>query len=139
MLPYLTLFAWAFLAATIVPIGSEPVLAAIVYSSGKMVLPVLIATAGNYLGACTTYWIGLSAAKLIEKKQDVKVSEMRAMRLLERYGSPALLLAWVPWIGDPLVAVAGAARIRFLPFTLWTVTGKLARYAFVAWIAVSMG
>ena len=58
----------------------------------------------------------------------------RAVALIERFGQPALLLSWVPIIGDAIVAVAGGIGIPFLPFSIWVVAGKLARYAAVAWI-----
>jgi membrane protein YqaA with SNARE-associated domain len=59
----LGLFFWSFLAATILPLGSEPALAAIVNRRDALALPVTIATLGNYLGACTTYVLAMSASK----------------------------------------------------------------------------
>jgi membrane protein YqaA with SNARE-associated domain len=58
----------------------------------------------------------------------------RASLLVRRYGAPALLLSWVPLLGDAIVAAAGAARMRFLPFSLWTLAGKAARYTVLALI-----
>lgn len=55
LLAYAGLFAGSFLAATVLPLSSEVPLAALVRAEGRMVAPVLVATAGNYLGACTTY------------------------------------------------------------------------------------
>lgn len=52
---YAGLFVWSFLAATLLPLGSELALIALVRSQEQLLAPVLIATAGNYLGACTTY------------------------------------------------------------------------------------
>ena len=49
-----------------------------------------------------------------------------------RYGAPALLLSWVPLIGDVLVVLAGAARMRVVPFVTWTTIGKAARYLALA-------
>lgn len=152
------LFVWSFLAATLLPIGSELALIALVRTEGQTLAPVLVATAGNYLGACTTYWIGRRAAQVLaekrrrikqenrsdakhddlrqdETKQDVTKRESRAAHLLRRYGQPALLLSWIPFIGDAIVALAGAARMPFVPFSLWTAIGKAARYAMVAWAA----
>jgi membrane protein YqaA with SNARE-associated domain len=62
-------------------------------------------------------------------------SHTRAVSLLERFGQPALLLSWVPVIGDAIVALAGAVGIHFVPFSLWVFAGKLARYAAVGWLA----
>jgi membrane protein YqaA with SNARE-associated domain len=43
-----------------------------------------------------------------------------------------MLLSWVPLIGDVLVALAGAARMPFWRFAIWTALGKCARYVAVA-------
>jgi membrane protein YqaA with SNARE-associated domain len=60
----------------------------------------------------------------------------RAGHWLRRHGAPALLLSWVPIVGDGIVVLAGATRVPFLPFSLWTAAGKGARYAVVAWLAL---
>ena len=130
---FLTLFAWSFLAATILPLGSEPALAAIVHRREAWGLPVAIATLGNYLGACTTYALAMSASKTVKSERAVR-RMARASALILKYGPPALLLSWVPLLGDAIVAAAGAARMPFLPFSLWTFTGKAARYAALAFV-----
>ena len=123
---YLTLFGWSFLAATIVPLGSEPALVVLVRREYPFWPLVIVATAGNYLGACTTYW-------LAKKVAGDRAS--RAARLMAARGAPALLLSWVPLLGDALVAAAGAAGVRFPAFSFWTIAGKFLRYAAVAWAA----
>jgi membrane protein YqaA with SNARE-associated domain len=130
---YLTLFAWSFAAATVLPLASEPMLIALVRSREQVMAPVLVATAGNYLGACTTYWLARLAIHRISP--DVHTSHARAARLVARFGQPALLLSWVPVIGDAIVAVAGGVRVGFLPFSCWVIAGKLGRYAAVALFA----
>lgn len=127
----LTLFAWSFLAATILPLGSEPALVAIVNRRDAVALPVTIATLGNYLGACTTYALAMSASKAVKSERALRRME-RAAAIVRKYGAPALLLSWVPLLGDAIVAAAGAARMRFVPFSIWTIAGKAARYAVLA-------
>ena len=122
----LTLFVWSFLAATILPLGSEPALAAIVRRDAAFALPVVIATAGNYAGACTTYWL---AGRVTRTSARIA----RASESLRRWGTPALLLSWVPILGDAIVVAAGAAKVPFLPFSFFTIIGKAARYVAVAW------
>ena len=129
------LFMWSFLAATILPLGSEAPLAVYVRSYGQVAVPVLVATAGNYLGACTTYWIGRRAAQALGKGAEAAEGDTRSARLLRRFGPPALLLSWVPILGDALVALAGAVRMPFGAFSFWAVLGKGLRYAAVAWAA----
>ena len=49
---YGALFLWSFLAATIIPMSSEPPLIYLVSVKQALVLPVLVGTLGNVLGAC---------------------------------------------------------------------------------------
>ncbi len=133
-----SLFLWSFLAATILPLGSEVPLVAYVRDYNQIVLPAVIATIGNYLGSCTTYWLARRAAGAFNKTQELRQSQTRAARLLRRFGQPALLLSWVPIISDALVAFAGAVRLPFGVFSLWVTLGKGLRYIAVAWAASAM-
>ena len=133
---YGALFLWSFLAATLLPLGSEPALVQLVRQYDRFLLPVLVATTGNYLGAVTTYLIGRGVARVAEPKTDSR-AELRAKGVMTRWGQPALLLSWVPFVGDAIVALAGAMRVPFAWFSLWVVLGKAARYAVVAWIALA--
>ena len=135
---YAGLFAWSFLAATALPLGSEPALVALVGVRGELVVPLLVATAGNVLGACTTYWLGRKASRIFGQHLDPVRKEARAARLLRRYGGPALLLSPLPVIGDVLVALAGATRVPFGVFLFWVTLGKGARYAAVALAASTL-
>lgn len=136
--PYAGLFLWSFLAATILPLASEAPLAAIVHSHQRIGLPVAVATAGNFLGAATTWWIGRAAARALRRRGPSSPRQQQAMVLLRRFGPPALLFSWVPLIGDAIVASAGAAGIGFAAFAAWTIPGKLARYALVAAAVMSI-
>ena len=130
---YATLFVTAFLAATLIPLPSELPLIAVVRATGDIGVPVLVATLGNYLGACTTY--ALARRMLNDRFVKVARTHPRSTAWFERYGAVTLLLSWVPLIGDAFVALAGAAAIRFPVFSLWVSIGKAARYAVVAWAA----
>ena len=132
------LFVWSFLAATILPLGSEAPLVVYVRSHGQIIVPVLVATAGNYLGACTTYWLGRRAAQALGRGGEAAEGDTRTARLLRRFGPPALLLSWVPILGDALVALAGAVKMPFGAFSLWAALGKGLRYAAVAWAATAV-
>jgi membrane protein YqaA with SNARE-associated domain len=131
------LFASAFAAATILPLASEVPLALLVGRDGEMFLPVIVATLGNFLGACTTYALARAAAARLAGGPATRSG--RAFAWFSRYGAPALLLSWVPIVGDGLVALAGAARVPLLTFSAWTIAGKAARYAAVAWAALRFG
>lgn len=134
---YATLFAMSFVAATAVPMSSEAPLILLVRSGESIALPVIVATIGNVLGACTTYLLGRGATRAYEKtakKKPIlsKRGQERALRILTRYGQPALILSWVPLLGDALVALAGVTGVRFAPFLLWVTLGKGARFLVVA-------
>ncbi|MBA3887732.1 MAG: DedA family protein [Acidobacteria bacterium] len=132
MVGYLTLFGWSFLAATVVPLGSEPALVVLIRQGYSFPAVVFVATLGNYLGACTTYGLGRAVAHVLRSETSSRTAK-RATELVVRYGAPALVLSWVPIIGDAIVVAAGVARMPFLPFSLWTVLGKAVRYLAVAW------
>ena len=134
---YVTLFGWSFLAATIVPLGSEPALALLATRGYPFWPLVIVATAGNYLGACTTYWLAKKASALVRARRD-HATPPRAVRLVAERGAPILVLSWVPLLGDALVAAAGAAGTPFVAFSLWTALGKFLRYAAVAWAAAAL-
>lgn len=123
------LFGWSSAAATILPLSSEVPLALVIRQSGTWLVPVLVATAGNTLGACTTYWLARGAVA-VAPPPSAKVRHGSA--LLARYGAPALLLSWLPLIGDVLVLLAGVARMPGWRFVGWTFLGKVSRYVLVA-------
>lgn len=129
------LFLWSFLAATVLPLSSEIPLAVYVRNYGQIAVPVIVATIGNYLGACTTYWLARKSAGAFGKTRELQESETKAARLLRRFGQPALLLSWVPIIGDAIVALAGGLKMDFRMFSVFTAVGKLIRYAAVGWAA----
>lgn len=123
------LFFSAFISSTLFPGGSE---AALLYLSSEANHPVLlliiIATLGNVLGAMTSWGIG----RLISIRYSVeglsKASQQKAVERLKKYGSPILLLSWLPIIGDPLCVAAGWLRIHWLPSLLFISVGKFLRY-----------
>ena len=95
---------------------------------------MIVATAGNTLGACTTYWLARKAVSALDAGG--RVRDRAALRVVERYGQPALLLTWVPMLGDAIVVTAGAASMKFPGFFCWTLAGKAARYVAVAYVAM---
>ena len=127
------LFLWSFAAATILPLSSEIPLALAVHQTGDWTLPVFVATLGNYLGACTTFLLARAAARRFQP--ETRPRTRHAAAILRRFGAPALLLSWVPLIGDVIVALAGAAGIPFGRFSFFTIIGKGSRYLAVAWLA----
>ena len=128
------LFLLSFLAATVIPIGSEWLLAVLVTQSVHPGAAVATATIGNYLGACATYAIGWWGADPVAERLlgMGKEAARRARRAFNRYGSWSLLFSWLPVVGDPLCLVGGMARVPFGLFSILVIIGKLGRYAAVA-------
>jgi membrane protein YqaA with SNARE-associated domain len=118
------LFASAFVSATLLPGSSEAVLAAVVAADRSLGwTAVAVATIGNTLGGLTSYAIG----RLIPGQ----ARDSRALAFARRYGTPVLLLSWVPLIGDALCVASGWLRHRLLPATIAIAAGKLVRYVAV--------
>ena len=133
------LFVLSFLAATILPLGSEWLVVTLILQAHQIEDVVIVATLGNFLGACTTYGIGLWGSSFLVTKI-LRIDEARfnkTVLLYRKYGSWSLLLSWVPIIGDPLCLVSGSFRLNFLLFSLLTFSGKLTRYIVVATVTVS--
>ena len=132
------LFALSFLAATVIPLGSEWLLVSLILQGQGAVPVVTVATIGNFLGACTTYGIGYLGAYFITHKI-LRISELetgKAMKIYSRYGSWSLLFSWVPIVGDPLCLVAGSLKLHPLVFSIFVFSGKLARYWLLAQITM---
>jgi membrane protein YqaA with SNARE-associated domain len=135
------LFLASFLAATVLPGGSEAVFVALLLAHPELAAPaLLLATVGNTLGGMSTY----ALARLLPEKKVMHsgtqeggagetVRQARIHAALLRHGAPALLLAWAPLVGDALCAAAGWLRLPWLACALWMALGKGARYALLAW------
>ncbi len=133
---FVNLFLLSFLAATLLPVGSEWYLVFLIHKGADLPVAVSIATCGNYLGACTTYFVGLWGSSLIIHKF-LKISHKdldRARSLYTKFGSWSLLLSWLPVIGDPLCVIGGIFRVGFLHYSLLVFSGKLARYLTIAYL-----
>lgn len=136
------LFLASFLAATLLPGGSEIVFVGLLLAHPEFTWPaLLLATLGNTLGGMSTYAL---ARLLPEKKVGAgetprrkypwgAARQARIHAAVLRHGAPSLVLAWAPVIGDALCAAAGWLRLPWLACALWMALGKGARYAVLAW------
>jgi membrane protein YqaA with SNARE-associated domain len=135
---FVTLFIVSFLASTLLPLGSEWLLVMMLANGYEPLATVAVASAGNYLGAVTTYLIGMyGGAWLVIKVLRVSPEQqVRARNHYRRYGVYSLFFSWLPIVGDPLCMVGGVLRINFWLFTLLVASGKFVRYAVTAWITL---
>lgn len=123
-----TIFVVAFISATLLPLGSEPVVFGLVQLQPEIFWPVvLMATLGNTLGGAVDWWMGWGAHKVVDKYRH-SPTHTRALDWLEKLGPKACLLAWLPVVGDPLCAVAGWLKLPFWPCLVYMAIGKFARY-----------
>ena len=152
------IFVISALAATVLPLGSEPIfLAYLAVKPEFFWAAVLVATAGNSLGGSITYWMGAGAqlgyqrwrqpppapgptcvsqtggacevsASAVHGVAKPSSAKSRAQTWVQRFGAPVLLLSWLPVIGDPLCAVAGWLRLPWLPCLMFMMIGKCVRY-----------
>lgn len=118
------LFTASLLAATLLPGGSEVVLAAVLVHDPQLLWPALLsATLGNTLGGMSSYAIGrFIPSGAAHHRLPALVPR------IQRFGAPILLLAWVPIVGDALCVAAGWLRLSALKASLWMLLGKFARY-----------
>ena len=124
-----TVFVVAMLSATLLPMGSEPVVFGLLKLNPELFWPaVLVATAGNTVGGAISWWMGWGAERAYEHYTHRKPMELKALQWLERFGPKACLLSWLPGVGDPLCAVAGWLRMPFWPCVGYMAVGKFARY-----------
>jgi membrane protein YqaA with SNARE-associated domain len=118
------LFLSSLLGATLLPGGSELVLVGVLKLHPELLWPaLLLGTLGNTLGGMISFGMGW----LLPMTQQLKHVEK-----VRHYGTPALLLAWLPFVGDALCIAAGWLRLNPLYAALFMLAGKFMRYALVA-------
>jgi len=134
---YLTLFIVSFLAATLLPLGSEALLLYDISQNNSLILLWVVATSGNTLGSMVNYWLGLKGEAYLERKGHLSAQKMeKSRKFFAKYGGWTLLLSWVPIIGDPLTFVAGVLRYDWRYFTLIIFAAKGIRYGVLVWMVV---
>jgi membrane protein YqaA with SNARE-associated domain len=138
---YASLFAIAFLAATLLPVQSEAVLAGLLALSEQPWWALIaIATFGNTLGAVVNWALGLGLERFQNRRWFPATPEQldKARRYYTRYGRWCLFFSWVPVVGDAFTVLAGVLREKLWVFVLIVGAGKLTRYLFVAAAVVAV-
>ncbi len=131
---FTAVFIVCFVSATLLPLGSEPAVFAVVASNPNTFWDVIaIATIGNTLGGIFNYWIGYCAKQTFAKERDTKW-----FKWLKRFGTKMMLLSWLPGIGDPLCTLAGWLKLSFWPCTIYMAIGKFVRYITMTWILLNI-
>lgn len=136
---YAGLFLSALVAATLLPMQSEAVLAGLLAAGQHSpVLLVLVAGTGNVLGSVINWLLGRGIVRFRHARWFPVGPEAleRATRRYRKYGWWSLFLSWMPVIGDPLTVVAGFLREPFGRFLLVVSIAKFGRYAVLAAVAL---
>ncbi|MBT5935763.1 MAG: DedA family protein [Sulfurimonas sp.] len=92
---------------------------------------MIFASFGNVLAIIFNYYLGFF---LYKKTKDKLLSSRVGKKSYEygnRYGNWALLLSWLPIIGDPITIVAGLFRLKFVWFIIIAGCLRVARYYFL--------
>lgn len=123
----LGLGVFSFLSATLLPGGSEAMLLTFLTVQPEAVWPALmVATLGNTAGGMVSWWCGytLPSWRYLEKSDQI--------RRVRRWGSPILLLSWLPFVGDIFCLAAGWLRLHWLMCLAFMAVGKALRYGVVS-------
>jgi membrane protein YqaA with SNARE-associated domain len=122
-------FVVALVSATLLPMGSEPVVLLLVHQKPELFWPAIaVATVGNTIGGAISWWMGWGAERAYEAATHHSPRDQRVLGWLRRFGAKTCLLSWLPIVGDPLCALAGWLRLPFWPCVFYMGIGKFARY-----------
>lgn len=140
MFGYIGLFLSALIAATILPMQSEAVLAGLLLSDNHVAVVLLVvATVGNVLGSVFNWLLGRYLLRFRDRRwfpsNDTQLA--RAQKWYRQYGRWSLLGSWLPVVGDPLTVVAGVMREPLVPFVLLVTVAKGTRYLVLAAFVLS--
>jgi membrane protein YqaA with SNARE-associated domain len=141
LLTYASLFAIAFLAATVLPVQSEAVLAGLLGLSEEPWGALLaVATIGNTLGAVVNWALGRGIETFQNRRWfPVKPAQLeKAKTHYLRWGRWCLFFSWVPVVGDAFTVLAGVLRERLWVFVVLVGAGKLTRYLVVAAVVAGL-
>lgn len=130
----LSLFIVSFLAATILPAQSEFAIVGLkIAGNSNSASLIIVATLGNVLGALVNWLLGRYLMHFKSRKWFPIKQKMveKATQFYQKWGIWSLLLAWMPFIGDPLTLVAGILRANIWIFLLLVTIGKATRYAMI--------
>lgn len=133
-LGYLGLFLGSFLAATVIPFSSEIIFSAMVFSGLDPWTCVWVATAGNFAGGMTSYYVGLlGKIEWIEKYFHIKKEKIeKTTGRIQKYGDWFAFFSFVPFIGDVIAVATGFFRCKWWKVAISMLVGKFARY--IAWM-----
>ena len=123
-----------FISATIVPLASEAALFAALKFGIPATEALIYASIGNCAAVAFNYWLGRLGSEAAHRRALKSKWAKKSLDYLEKHGLWALLLSWLPVIGDPLTIVGGIIRMNFLHFVLITFPLRTIRYVAILWL-----
>jgi membrane protein YqaA with SNARE-associated domain len=137
LMGYGLLWLSALSSASLLPGSSEIVMGGLWYQGYPAILLWLCATSGNVVGSLINWWLGGQVARFSGKRWFPATPEQmqRAEVWMKKFGPFALLLSWLPVVGDPLTLVAGVLRMPIAMFIALVAIAKGARYAILLLLA----
>lgn len=124
------LFANSFLAATILPFGSEATFIGLLSLGLNPWLCLWTASIGNTLGGMTNYFIGrLGKIEWAHKYLHISADTLtRYQHKLRHQSAWIAFFCFMPIIGDPLALALGFIRVNLLITVSAMFLGKFVRY-----------
>ncbi|MCE2571408.1 YqaA family protein [Motilimonas eburnea] len=123
----------SFVAATLLPAGSEALLSVMVIEQRYSFFALIMAaTLGNTLGGLVTFAMGHLARNV---KKDLLPKQTAGIERVRKYGVICLLFSWLPIVGDLLCFAAGWLKLNVFWSSTLLLLGKLMRYGVVILLA----
>ncbi|NDW17653.1 DedA family protein [Dysgonomonas sp. 216] len=132
---YIGLFLASFLAATILPLGSEVVFVALIAAGLDAWACVAVASVGNWLGGMTNYYLGmLGKIEWIEKYLKIKREKIiKLQKWLQGKGASMAFFSFLPVVGDVIAVALGYMRANVYIVNVSMFLGKFVRYVAIVY------
>jgi membrane protein YqaA with SNARE-associated domain len=118
----------SFLAATVMPLGSEPYLLAFLALHPQQYLEaVVIASIANTLGGVSTWYLGSLTNRFVSSTSKFE-KHYKLLKYMKKYGARMLVFSWLPVVGDVISGLAGWLKLPLGPCFIYMLIGKSLRY-----------
>lgn len=127
------LFFNAFLAASLWPLGVEPLYIYTLQENNIWVC-LAVAGAGNSLGSIFTFCMARyfpGRGKMLNKLGAKSKHFKKVMTRVDQYGHYTALLCWLPILGDIIALALGFSKSKAYSSFLFMSIGKFARFALI--------
>jgi len=127
---YIGLFIASFLAATILPFGSEFVFVTLIAMGLDPWTCTIVASVGNWAGGMTNYYLGrLGKIEWIEKYLKIPKEKIdKIQHFLEGKGAFMAFFSFLPIVGDVIAVALGYMRSNIYAVSISMGLGKFVRY-----------